>query len=134
MKSIQHLKDKIKGFGYADKSLILQAFIVILVAIGSFGLGRLSLQSPKNEKVAIVNLDPEGGGNLTYYKKSATAQTASVTSNTTQGVYVASKNGKLYYRVGCGASSRIKDENKIYFNTAQEAEDAGLQGSSSCTP
>ncbi len=134
MKSIQHLKDKIKGLAYPDKSLILQAFIVILVAVGSFGLGRLTYSSPKSEKVAIINLDSTKGDKVTYYKKSSPTKEVAPTSNTTTGVYVASKNGKLYYRVGCGASSRIKEENKIFFNTEQEARDAGLQGSDSCTP
>ena len=65
MKSIQHLEDKIKSFGYIEKSLILQVFIVIFVAIGAFLLGRLSLDSTNTDKVEIIG--PENG--KLYYSK-----------------------------------------------------------------
>lgn len=42
-----------------------------------------------------------------------------------QGTYVGSKNGTKYYTPGCPGVSRIKPENYIWFNSA---EDATLQG------
>ncbi|MCC6323247.1 hypothetical protein IT400_00460 [Candidatus Nomurabacteria bacterium] len=59
MKSIQHLEDKIKSFGYIEKSLILQVFIVIFVALGAFILGRMSMNDKKTNKVEIIA--PENG-------------------------------------------------------------------------
>lgn len=47
--------------------------------------------------------------------------------------FVASKNGSRYYPVDCKSSSRIKPENKIYFNTANDAERAGLTLASGCS-
>lgn len=42
-----------------------------------------------------------------------------------KGVYVGSKNGTKYYTPGCSGVSRIKPENYVWF---QSAEDATLQG------
>lgn len=47
--------------------------------------------------------------------------------------FVASKNGSRYYPVDCKSSSRIKPENKIYFNTADDAQRAGLVLASGCS-
>jgi hypothetical protein len=57
--------------------------------------------------------------------------------NTDEGVlgqsFVASKNGSRYYPVDCKSSSRIKPENKIYFNSADDAQRAGLTLASGCS-
>jgi len=49
---------------------------------------------------------------------------------TVAGEYVASRSGKTYYLVTC--SNRIKEENKIFFATAEDAEKAGLTPSKTC--
>lgn len=134
MSSIYHIKEKIKGHSYIDKRLVFYILIIIIVAIGSFVLGRISVNTVlDNEKVIIVNRT-EGEANIARnYPKESPTQAVKLDNNI-QGKYVASKNGKLYYRVGCGASSRIKEENKVFFNSTQDAEQAGFEGSSSCTP
>ncbi len=47
------------------------------------------------------------------------------TSPGTQGAFAGSKNGTKYYTPGCAGLDRIKPENLIWFQTA---EDATLQG------
>lgn len=46
------------------------------------------------------------------------------------GAYVASKNGKDYYKIDC--KNRIKEENKIYFQTEGDAKKAGYAPSATC--
>ena len=46
------------------------------------------------------------------------------------GAYVASKNGKDYYKTDC--KNRIKEENKIYFQTEEDAKKAGYGPSATC--
>jgi len=41
------------------------------------------------------------------------------------GVFVASKNSKIYHRPDCKYVKRIKEENKIWFQSAKEAGDRG---------
>lgn len=47
------------------------------------------------------------------------------TENKNGGAYMGSKNGTKYYTPGCPGASRIKPENYVWF---QSAEDATLQG------
>src|SRR3990170_930190 len=48
----------------------------------------------------------------------------------TKGEYVASKNGKTYYKITC--SNRIKEENKIYFQSESDAQKSGFTPSKTC--
>lgn len=41
------------------------------------------------------------------------------------GIFVASKNSKIYHRPDCKYVKRIKEENKIWFQSTKEAEDRG---------
>jgi hypothetical protein len=93
----------------------------------------MSTNKLNNEKAFIVNGAEEGSQKVTSYPKSPKI-TNGDSSNQAENRYVASKNGKLYYRVGCGSSSRIKEENKVFFDSMQSAEQAGFQASESCTP
>jgi len=45
--------------------------------------------------------------------------------------FVASKNGSKYHPVGSGTAKRIKDENKVYFASKEEAEQAGFEAGKS---
>jgi len=53
-------------------------------------------------------------------------------SNDSKGQYVASKNGTKYYFTWCSGVSRIKEENKIYFDKKELAEAKGLEPSKTC--
>ncbi len=53
-------------------------------------------------------------------------------SKDTGNQFVASKNGTKYYPADCGSVNRIKDENKVYFNSTSAAETAGYSLSATC--
>jgi hypothetical protein len=133
--SINHFFNKIKrSFGFETKTIVF-IFVVIGVGISAFGLGELSARQrlglmaksdnsfiSKNDnsnlksEIKIINLENDKNNNSVLEEK----------------VYVASKNGKLYYRIGCSGAGRIKEENKIYFKTKEDAEKFGYTLSSSC--
>jgi hypothetical protein len=46
--------------------------------------------------------------------------------------FVASKNGTLVYPADCAGAKRIKEENKVYFGSIQEALDMGYKESTNC--
>ena len=52
--------------------------------------------------------------------------------NTPKGQYVASKNGTKYYFTWCSGVSRIKEENKVYFDTKEDAIKRGFEPSKTC--
>ena len=45
---------------------------------------------------------------------------------------VASRNGEVYYYIWCKGVKRIKEENKKYFNSKEEAEAAGYRPAKNC--
>jgi|694.fasta_scaffold01520_23 hypothetical protein len=54
------------------------------------------------------------------------------TSTISTGKIIASKNGKRYYYQNCAGINRIKLENRIYFETKEQAELKGLTLASGC--
>lgn len=141
--SIEDITKKIKGFTQVraphlrvlPDDLFL-GFIIILVAFGSFGLGRLSKIEGAKTPIRVENA-PEVAADT--FRTSVnnekvptnTTQTASIIGATT-GQLVASKSGKKYYYPWCGGVQKIKEENRIYFASKTEAEVRGYTPSSTC--
>ncbi len=120
---------KIKQFLESEKGKdILVIVIIILVGLGAFELGRLSKES-KNSGIEIEYLNQTGTqANVVSATNSAT-NTAPVSSRKN---FFASNRGSKYYPVGCAGGKNIKQENKIYFVTSEEAEGAGYELSDTC--
>lgn len=101
---------------------ILVVIIVILVGLGSFELGRLS----KGDSNAGIKIEyPDQNANVISSVESSKETSIGKT-------FFASKQGSKYYSLGCFAGKTIKQENKIYFTTREEAERAGYELSGSC--
>ena len=134
--------EKIKLFLTSDTGKdIMIVIIVILVGIASFELGRLSKENEPNgvkieyagkqeanvinslEMVKFANSDNTSGS-------TKTASTGNVDASGKS--FFASSRGSKYYSVGCSAGKTIKQENRIYFATGEEATAAGYTLSSSC--
>ncbi len=129
---------------------LLTALVVLLASSASYGLGILTGQDMAHERggVEIQQLAPAGDLSASaalapipkspkssavskgYTPPAKQEKTGTATAET--GKYVASKNGTKYYLPSCGTVNRIKEENKIYFNTKEEAEAAGFGPSSTC--
>jgi hypothetical protein len=128
--SINDFSNKIKGKLGIDSTTIMCLFVLILVAVSSFGLGRLSTYSsnssdtkPDNESIQVVKSE---------IGKSGEAEILSEDGVQEKKMYVASKNGKLYYSIGCSGAKRISEKNAIWFASANDAEKAGYSIASSC--
>ena len=119
---------------------IFGAILLILVGFLSFGLGRLSVQSPLARGV-------ESSKSVQLLASSSVLAPAAAASGTAgaaasilalppqppvTGPYVASKSGTKYYLLSCSVAKRIKDENKVFFATTQDAAAAGYEPASTC--
>lgn len=108
----------------------------ILIAGSAYFIGNIQANDSQKSEIQIVYPD-------------AIAIKSSINSNVTEPTsvqegsnvkevqkadakIVASKNGKRYYYANCGGINRIKQENRIYFNTKEEAEVKGLTLASGC--
>lgn len=107
------------GAGFLNDIII--AIVIVLVALISFGLGRLSKIKEGRAPLTIENA-----------QNNAIAQTPSLSDTTTKGAVVASKNGTKYHYPWCSGAQSIKEENKIWFNSTEEARKAGYQPASNC--
>ncbi len=134
---------KFKSF-LADDA-IFTALLLILVGVISFGLGRQSVvkQEPttqSNQSAGVVftespfkaisdiqDPEPPAGAINTKTK----TKSMPVIGNNSAKV-VASRSGKKYHLLDCSGAKRIKEENKIYFNSIQEAEAAGYTPAANC--
>lgn len=124
--------EKIKQFLESEKGKdILTVIIVILVGLGSFELGRLS-KSNQNPGIKIEypsqNNEQEANVLSSVEKMSRTVLDTKAIPKT----FFASSKGSKYYSIGCSAGKTIKQENRIYFATREEAERVGYELSSSC--
>lgn len=126
--SIQGLSSKFKAFlGRED---VLLALLVVAVSLTSFALGRASttqkqtvFEANPTEEVASVRKATESG------QEPGVAIPGSVP---TERGYVASKNGTKYHLPWCPGASQIKEENKLWFATKEEAEKAGYSPAANC--
>lgn len=114
MATIRDIGLKIKLFWGRVRENIELVFIVVLVALLSFALGRLSVLYTEKGEFKIMY--PDG-------------QSASVLQGAVGvgGGYVGSRTGGTYFFPWCPLARSIKSENKVYFGSRTEAEQAGYR-------
>ncbi len=125
---------KIKQFIESERGKdIFVVLVVILVGLGSFELGRLS-KSDNSSGIKIEYTDQNGNQEASALKavKSSNIIPPKIESTNFNKNFFASTRGSKYYSVGCSAGKTIKQENRVYFATGEEAEGAGYELSSSC--
>ena len=134
--------EKIKLFVESEKGKeIMIVFIVIFVGLASFGLGRLSVGDKSGGTLKVEYNEPElssseaiNSPNLVNLGLNDTKMGNSSQKANLGGIkqFFASSRGKKYYPVDCSAGGTIKEENKVWFSSRDEAEGAGYTLSSSC--
>ena len=126
--NIQELQQKIKYYmgEYITDEIYIVA-VIVLVGLSAFGLGRLSFIEEQKIPVSIE------------YAKTAPANVLNSTrdfENQTEiaagGLLVASKNGSKYHFPWCSGAQRMKEENKIWFESKEEAQSAGYEPAKNC--
>jgi len=108
---------------------ILIVIIVILVGLGSFELGRLSKENSSSG--LKIQYSDQAGNVISAAENTEIPQTIK-NSNPTGKIFFASNKGSKYYTISCSAGKTIKQENRVYFATGEEAEASGYILSSSC--
>lgn len=99
--------------GVAEWGLVAMVF---LVALGSFGLGRLSALEDARPPVSILQAPTE------------TNQRAMAPG----GLFVAARSGSVYYYPWCTGASKINPANKVWFESEAAAKKAGYAPAKNC--
>lgn len=81
----------------------------------------------KDQDLVITNIGSQVGIDREVVSGASTS-----VDNKAKGNYVASKNGTKYYLLSCSGVSRIKEGNKIFFQTVEEAKKRGLEPAKNC--
>lgn len=138
---MEKIKDFITSKKGKDFTVVL---IIILLGLGSFGLGRMSknpaksginieyLQEPAQLQPAsaiTTQIEPENA-NLGQNEPQNEIRVSN-NSNTVKA-YFASSRGRKYYHLGCTGGKTLKEQNIIWFSSEEEARGAGYELSTSC--
>lgn len=131
-----NLNGEVRHFPLFQKLFL--SLVIILVALLSFGIGRLSMLG--NREPIKIEYDPEISNSQfpTSLPDVQVSNQASVSSkldsigNSTS--VVVSKNGTRYHYPYCAGAKQIKEENKIVFATPAAAEAAGYTLAANCKP
>lgn len=131
MKKIKQFVESEQGKG------VLSILVIILVAVGSFGLGRLSKDQVGPgiavQEYNLANVISAVENTTTNNTKQNIIKPTETTKSISAGKsFFASSRGSKYYSIGCSGGKTLKEENKVWFSTKQEAENAGYELSSTC--
>ncbi|MEK7157545.1 MAG: hypothetical protein AAB688_00535 [Patescibacteria group bacterium] len=147
--SIKDLLLKIKGkcqnsvFLFKHKAKIafradfFTAIVILLVGFAGFGLGRLSALEGKKSPI-LIERNPLFSSllNETVPIRDSVSSLGTPTTksiqNSREKSFVASKTGTKYYFPWCGGVSKIKEENKIWFDSAIKARESGYTPAANC--
>lgn len=116
MQSIQDMWLEIKGLGddlIGEWGLIA---VVFLVALASFGLGRLSALKDGRPPVFIGQAPSQ----------------AAAPALASGGLFVASRSGTAYYYPWCTGTTKILPRNQVWFQSEEAARKAGYAPAKNC--
>jgi hypothetical protein len=131
---VQNLSDRARRL-IADDSFFF-AVLIVLVALTSFGLGRWSalenspLRGSREASPAIV-IKSIATSSSSIATKATTTQTVTPAPKL-EPKYVGSRSGTKYHLLWCPGAKTIKESNKVYFASKEEAERAGYSPAANC--
>ena len=131
---IKDYREKVNGWARGRKGEIFTATVIFLVGLGSFGLGRLSALQTQKQPVTIIPPQAGDAGSADASSAAAGAEGLAVKAAATSamGRYVGSQSGAAYHLLWCPGAQRIKEANKIWFQTKEEAEKKGYKPAGNC--
>ena len=147
--SLANIKDRIysqeKGLKIKDDLYII--LIIILVGTASYGLGKISSYEKNKTPISVLKtkeymlstvLESNSNKKIGDLSSVVAATDQNISTDNinlpvqVNGVIVASKSGTKYYYPWCTGVSRIKEENKVWFKSIEEARAVGLSPASNC--
>jgi len=122
---IEKGEEKIKRF--IEHPLFDEVFwilVIVSVALASFGLG---MEYERKRYLREHPVEVEHNEQLIRAWEEMNEERQQAAN------FFASQNGSVYYPLGCKAGERVKEENRIFFQTEEEAMRAGYHRSARCS-
>ena len=123
-----------------EKFLLLLGFILVFSAGFSSGYFflqeqdsneyNITIEEPSQDCKNLFNAEPikeyiVADFNSSSQVKGEQSKSDNINLQNKTGMFVASKNSKIYHLPDCNYAKQIKDENKIWFGSAKEAREKG---------
>ena len=126
---------KLKSFLTNDTSFYTA--LLLLVAVGSFGLGRQSVTEGREIAPPAVSMEALAPAAVAQAVAEPATTSAPVAAAAPLGepkaaVVVGSKSGSKYHLPDCPGAKRIKPENLVSFETIAAAKAAGYTAAANC--
>lgn len=139
---------KIKKVFIENEDKIILVIGIILVAVISFGAGRLSIEFQSSEPIVIED------SKISFFKETLNdnqttknfqpsnvlgeqtknSETKIQTSEKKTGKFVGSVKSNKFHFPDCPYAKKIKDENEIWFDSIEDAEKQGYVAAKCCNP
>jgi hypothetical protein len=113
------MSPKLKSFLWSEQTFL--AGLLCLVGIFSYQLGQSSVEATDD----VVSNQQNTAGIIFTDVAEAPTQTDAVK-------VVASSGGTKYHKLDCPGANNIKEDNKIYFNSIEQAKAAGYTPAANC--
>ncbi len=131
---VKSIGERVRAFTTERKEMFARFMELMLIATIFFGLGALYAEHMPARTMPLSVKIPEQAKNIASVvtiNDNPTANPAPKQAISSKGgEYVASKNGSKYYLTTC--KNTIKEANKVYFKTKEDAEKAGFTPSTTC--
>lgn len=120
---------------------VFYGMLLLLVGVSSFGLGRWSMVDIESyAHHANIVLTEATASTPTITTEEDTIILPSVPTNSGEDLepgvqpqkFVGSKNGSKYHFPWCPGAKQMKEENKIWFSSKEDAEKAGYTPAANC--
>jgi len=85
-------------------------------------------------KGSPYNYTSQNQTTTTQAKQTTTTSAATTTTKTQAGVFVGSKNSNVFHRLDCTYAKRIKESNRVYFSSYEDAIAKGYRPCKVCNP
>jgi hypothetical protein len=117
-----------------NSEIILLIISAILIGGSAYFIGKIQNSESQSNTIQIVYPDAIAvkGNIINTPNQVAASLNTTIDTKSQIGKIIASKNGKRYYYESCTGVNRIKPENRIYFDTKEQAEAKGLTLASGC--
>ena len=132
MNMIAKLLNIIKSSQY----YIFLALCIGLISLVSYNLGKIDALDKRPIKIGENSGWKVENSNLKADIFEASKDATSTALNSSKQLdtrVVTSKNSDKYHYTWCAGAKRIKEENKVWFNSSQEAESRGYTLAGNCT-
>ncbi len=121
-----------------DIVLIIGIILISLISFGAgrlFEAGRLTNQPINYGSEKIINIDQNIAAEspTPSPNKNPNQQTPQIQTDSAGSLQIiGNKSSKIYHYPWCSGAKNMKEENKIFFNSTEEAKKAGFKPAGNC--